>query len=100
MTNRLVLSGSVAKTPVRSQSPAGIPHCHLVLEHRSLQSEADLQRQVYCRIQVVVSGEGSQIYTQRLVEGMQVEVSGFIAYQTSRNGLNKIILHADNIKEI
>jgi len=100
MTNKLVLSGMIVKAPVISQSPAGIVHCHLVLEHKSMQSEADLQRQVYCRIQVVVSGERSRAFTQNLVEGMYVEVSGFIAYQQSRNGLNKIILHADNIKKI
>ncbi|MCE1644769.1 primosomal replication protein N, partial [Enterobacter hormaechei] len=39
-TNRLVLSGTVCKVPIRKVSPAGIPHCQFVLEHRSQQQEA------------------------------------------------------------
>ncbi|UJF19542.1 primosomal replication protein N [Vibrio sp. SS-MA-C1-2] len=100
MTNRLVISGVIVKPPVRSLSPAGVPHCHLVLEHQSQQWEADLPRQVYCRMQVVFSGQRSQALTQNLVEGSSVKVGGFVAYQTGRNGLNKIVLHADNIENI
>ncbi len=40
MTNRLVLSGTVCRTPLRKVSPSGIPHCQFVLEHRSVQEEA------------------------------------------------------------
>ena len=97
MTNRLELVGTIVKQPKRSQSPAGIPHCHFVLEHRSIQQEAGLPRQVYCYINVVVSGKGQQVLTQDLVIGSNVKVGGFISYQTGRNGIGKLVLHADHI---
>jgi len=100
MTNRLELVGIIAKKPKRSQSPAGIPHCHFVLEHRSIQQEAGLPRQVYCYINVVISGEGQQILTQDLAIGSNVKVGGFISYQTGRNGIGKLVLHADHINII
>ncbi|BCL71372.1 Primosomal replication protein N [Vibrio nigripulchritudo MADA3029] len=100
MTNRMELSGTVAKAPIRSQSPAGVPHCRFWLEHRSTVLEADLPRQVYCRMPVVISGQKSKELTQELVIGSHIKVSGFVAYQTSRNGNGKLVLHADNIIHI
>ena len=100
MTNRIELSGSIAKEPIRSQSPAGVPHCRFWLEHRSTMVEAELPRQVYCRMPVVISGKGSQALTQDLVQGSNIKVSGFVAYQTGRNGVGKLVLHADNITQI
>ncbi|OCH77533.1 primosomal replication protein N [Vibrio genomosp. F10] len=94
------LSGSVVKEPIRSQSPAGIAHCRFWLEHRSTMVEADLPRQVYCRMPVVISGQGSKAITQNLVQGSNIKVSGFVAYQTGRNGVGKLVLHADNITQI
>ncbi|NAW66001.1 MULTISPECIES: primosomal replication protein N [Photobacterium] len=100
MTNRLELSGTVAKHPKRSQSPAGVPHCHFVLEHRSNQVEADLTRQVYCYINVVVSGKGQQVLTHDLAVGSNIKAGGFISWQTGRNGIGKLVLHADHIEKI
>ncbi|ODP98946.1 MULTISPECIES: primosomal replication protein N [Salinivibrio] len=100
MTNRLELAGVISKAPVHRQSPAGIPHCHFVLEHRSTQLEANLPRQVYCRLPVVVSGQGSTQQTHDLALGSHIKVSGFLAYQTSRQGEGKLVLHADHIIDI
>ena len=100
MTNRMELSGTVVKDPIRSQSPAGIAHCRFWLEHRSVVVEADLPRQVFCRMPVVVSGKGSQDITQQIVLGSNIKVSGFVAYQTGRNGVGKLVLHADDIIHI
>ncbi|QXO17144.1 MULTISPECIES: primosomal replication protein N [Vibrio] len=100
MTNRMELSGSVAKPPIRSKSPSGVEHCRFWLEHRSTVLEADLPRQVYCRMPVVVSGQRSKALTQHLVQGSTIQVSGFVAYQTGRNGVGKVVLHADNIIQI
>ncbi|MFB9137588.1 primosomal replication protein N [Vibrio sp. AK197] len=100
MTNRMELSGVVAKPPIRSQSPSGIEHCRFWLEHRSTMMEAELLRQVYCRMPVVVSGKGSSLLTQELVQGSSIKVSGFVTYQTGRNGVGKLVLHADNITHI
>ncbi|WP_428774981.1 primosomal replication protein N [Vibrio sp.] len=100
MTNRMELSGTVVKPPIRSQSPAGIEHCRFWLEHRSTVIEAELPRQVYCRMPVVVSGQRSLALTQNLVSGSNIKVSGFVTYQTGRNGVGKLVLHADNITQI
>ncbi len=100
MTNRVVLSGVIIRGPARKQSPAGIPHCQFVIEHRSEQQEAGLQRLVYCRLSVVFSGQGSQSQTQHLALGCNIKVSGFLAYQTTRNGSGQFVLHADNIIDI
>ncbi len=100
MTNRMELSGTITKPPVRSKSPSGIEHCRFWLEHRSEAMEAGYMRQVYCLMPVVVSADGSQLNTQQLVQGSCIKVSGFVAYQTGRNGLGKLVLHADNITQI
>ncbi|AHG20765.1 primosomal replication protein N [Chania multitudinisentens RB-25] len=98
--NRLVLSGTVCKTPVRKVSPSGIPHCQFVLEHRSAQVEAGFSRQAWCRMPVIVSGQQSQALTQRLTVGSQVNVQGFVSCHQGRNGLNKLVLHAEQIELI
>jgi primosomal replication protein N len=100
MTNRMELSGNVARDPIRKLSPAGIPHCQFWLEHRSTVVEANLPRQVYCRMPVVVSGKKLHNITQELVIGSSIKVSGFVTYQTSRNGLGKLVLHAEDITHI
>jgi primosomal replication protein N len=94
------LSGCIVKPPIRSQSPAGIEHCRFWLEHRSVVMEADLPRQVYCRMPVVVSGQRSEKLTQHLVQGSNIKVSGFVTYLTGRIGVGKLVLHADNITQI
>jgi len=94
------LSGTIAKSPIRSQSPSGIEHCRFWLEHRSIVMEAGLSRQVYCRMPVVVSGQTSETLTQDLVQGSNIMISGFVTYQSDRNGIGKLVLHADNITQI
>ncbi len=100
MANRMELSGTIAEPPIRSKSPSGIEHCRFWLEHRSTVIEADFPRQVYCRMPIVVSGQRSQALTQNLVQGSSIKVSGFVSYQTGRNGVGKLVLHADNITQI
>ncbi|HAT3734675.1 TPA: primosomal replication protein N [Serratia marcescens] len=98
--NRLVLSGTVCKAPVRKVSPSGIPHCQFVLDHRSQQTEAGFSRQAWCRMPVVVSGQQSQALTQRLTVGSQITVQGFVSCHQGRNGLSKLVLHAEQIELI
>ncbi|MDT0224555.1 primosomal replication protein N [Serratia marcescens] len=98
--NRLVLSGTVCKAPVRKVSPSGIPHCQFVLEHCSQQMEAGFSRQAWCRMPVVVSGQQSQALTQRLTVGSQITVQGFVSCHQGRNGLSKLVLHAEQIELI
>jgi len=98
--NRLMLSGTVCKTPIRKVSPSGIPHCQFVLEHRSQQQEAGFSRQAWCRMPVVVSGKQSQEITRSITVGTQLTSQGFICCHQGRNGLNKMVLHAEQIELI
>ncbi|WP_406703446.1 primosomal replication protein N [Sodalis sp.] len=95
--NRLILSGSVCKTPIRKVSPSGIPHCQFVLEHRSMQQEAGFSRQAWCRLSVVVSGKDTLDIIRSITVGTQITVRGFISCHQGRNGLSKIVLHAEQI---
>ncbi len=96
-TNHLVLSGTIIRS--RSfTSPAGIAHCVLTLEHKSQVYEAEMLRNVYCQIQVVLSGERFESITDKLKIGVNIEVRGFIALQQGRNGQNRLVLHAENVE--
>ncbi|BET79583.1 MULTISPECIES: primosomal replication protein N [Edwardsiella] len=98
--NRLVLAGTVCKVPIRKVSPSGIPHCQFVLEHRSQQQEAGFSRQAWCRMPVIVSGAGLEAMTHRLTVGSALRVHGFVSCHMGRNGLNKLVLHAEQIELI
>lgn len=99
-SNRLVLTGTVCKVPIRKVSPSGIPHCQFVLEHRSIQQEAGFSRQAWCRMPVIVSGQAFQATTYRLTVGSMLTVQGFISSHQGRNGLTKLVLHAEQIELI
>lgn len=100
LNNRLVLTGTVYKVPIRKISPSGIPHCQFVLEHSSVQQEAGLSRQAWCRMPVVASGQQYQAITHRLTVGTALTVQGFISCHQGHNGLNKLVLHAEQIELI
>ena len=98
--NLVELGGIICKTPKFSQSPAGIPHCIFVLEHKSMQVEAQLNRQSYVRIQVVASGAEHQPTTQHLHVEQAVRVRGFLNRYQGRNGVSQLVLHAQQIERI
>ncbi|WP_416380640.1 MULTISPECIES: primosomal replication protein N [unclassified Gilliamella] len=93
--NRLVLSGIVKKTPMQKVSPSGISHCQFYLEHVSKQIEAELTRQAWCIVPVIVSGQQELSYIKK---GSKVLVSGFISTHTKRNKTSQLVLHADQVK--
>jgi primosomal replication protein N len=98
--NELNITGTLCKAPRFSKSPAGIPHCMLVLEHKSQQVEAGFNRSSYVRIQVVASGHSIQEHTQNLEVGQQLAVTGFLNRHEGRNGLSQLVLHAQQINRI
>ncbi|CQR83578.1 primosomal protein N [Escherichia coli K-12] len=100
MTNRLVLSGTVCRAPLRKVSPSGIPHCQFVLEHRSVQEEAGFHRQAWCQMPVIVSGHENQAITHSITVGSRITVQGFISCHKAKNGLSKMVLHAEQIELI
>jgi len=99
ITNSLVLVGEVVKTPKFSTSPAGIEHCQFSIDHKSIQNEAGMNRQAFVRIQVVATGELSQL-TRELIAGSNIQVSGFLNRHESRNGNPLLVLHALQIEMI
>jgi primosomal replication protein N len=98
--NCLVLVGEVVKTPKVSTSPAGVHHCQFSIEHRSMQTEAELNRQAYVRMQVIASGNWSQHLTRELTAGCKIKVTGFLNRHETRNGTPLIVLHAQQIEMI
>ncbi|WNC68151.1 primosomal replication protein N [Thalassotalea nanhaiensis] len=98
--NCLTLVGSVVKAPDVSISPAGIAHIKFSLEHRSMQMEDGLNRQVFVRMQVVATGQWSQKISRELIAGSNVRVNGFINRHETRNGNPILVLHASQIEMI
>jgi primosomal replication protein N len=98
--NFLRLSGVVTEKPTFKKSPSGLQHCNLVLEHRSMQEEAELPRNVYCYMPVAASGILASQLKDKLSKGMQIRVSGFITFHQSANKLGKLVLHAQYIEQI
>ncbi|WP_363322312.1 primosomal replication protein N [uncultured Ferrimonas sp.] len=99
-SNRLELCGQVSRAPKTVTGINGVPHSFFLLEHRSTQQEAGLNRPVYCKIQVVLSGEGSQSLLSYLQPGSNIKAAGFLAWQQGRNGQSRLVLHADLIEPI
>ncbi|WP_354625424.1 primosomal replication protein N [Psychromonas sp. MME2] len=98
--NFLRLSGVVTEKPTFKKSPAGIEHCNFVIEHNSMQEEAELPRNVFCYMPVAASGTLANQLKHKLSKGMQIRVSGFITYHQSANKLGKLVLHAKYIEQI
>ncbi|MCL1057298.1 primosomal replication protein N [Shewanella gelidimarina] len=96
-TNNFVLAGTITRSR-RFDSPAGIAHTVLMLEHKSQRYEAEMLRNVYCQIQVVLSGERFNSVTENLKAGVEIQVEGFLNLQQSRNGQNRLVLHAENVE--
>ena len=59
MDNSLVVTGTICRQVDHSESPAGIPHSYLVIEHQSVQQEAGFNRQVYVRSQFETGKQSS-----------------------------------------
>jgi primosomal replication protein N len=90
----------VTEKPTFKTSPSGVEHCNLSIEHRSMQEEAELPRNTFCYMPVVVSGSLASQLKNKLSKGMQIRVSGFITYHQSKNKLGKLVLHAQYIEQI
>ncbi|MFQ6371594.1 primosomal replication protein N [Shewanella sp. YIC-542] len=96
-TNHLALSGRILRCR-HLQSPAGIKHTVIQLEHKSQRFEAQLPRNVYCQLQVVLSGERFESVADKLKAGVDVQIEGFLTLQQSRNGQSRLVLHAENVE--
>ncbi|MEG9498567.1 primosomal replication protein N [Mannheimia indoligenes] len=98
--NCLILSGKVASLVKQSLSLLGVPHYSFWLEHRSSQIEVNLERQAWCKIQVILSGNQFSYLTQQIKLGESVRIKGFIHTHKDYNGLNQLVLHTEQIEFI
>ena len=98
--NFLRLSGIVVDQLSFKKSPSGVTHCSFQIEHKSLQEEAGLPRSVFCYMHIIASGKLADQLKNKLLKGMQIRISGFIAYQKSTTNNGKIVLHAQYIEQI
>jgi primosomal replication protein N len=55
--NEVVIDGLLLKRGALRHTPAGTPAINLVIDHRSVQSEAGGQREVRCEVDAVAIGE-------------------------------------------
>lgn len=98
--NCLILVGNVASRIKHHLSPVGIPNYSFYLEHRSKQKEANLERQAWCKIQVVLAGDQFSLIAQQIMVGAKVRVKGFIHAHKDFNGLHQLVLHTEQIEFI
>ena len=85
--NEVVVSGVVHKLYEVRHTPAGIPITRFVLEHQSEQSEADLKRNIWCRVFIIASGKKLRRVVKNLEVGNEITVEGYLD-QTSFKGSN------------
>lgn len=96
--NRISISGVIVKGPDTRVTPAGIPITRFILEHRSIQMEAGLERQIQCRTPVVASGTQFQKRLGVIKPGERVSVKGFLN-QTRFWGQDKqLVIHVTEIE--
>lgn len=100
INNRLSLSGVVNHHPKRITSPNGIEHCQFLLEHRSVRQEAGVNRQVWCKIPVQLSGRDLIAKSQSITVGVKLLITGFLVSQKGFNQLSQLVLHAEHIEFI
>ncbi|BGI51041.1 MAG: primosomal replication protein N [Arsenophonus endosymbiont of Ceratovacuna japonica] len=99
-SNKLVLTGKICHIPIRKISPSGVPHCQLVIEHNSQQLEVNFYRKVWCRINIIASGQKLQQFTRNIIINNIIIVTGFISSYNNANGLSNLVLHAKKIELI
>jgi primosomal replication protein N len=98
LENRLVIDGALVKAPEVRRSPAGIPIGRFMLEHRSVQSEAGMQREAICRVAVVAAGEGFEPQLRSLQPGTMIKVSGFLSRADYRQADYRLVMHAERLE--
>lgn len=93
-----MLIGNISEAPKVRVSPAGIPVARFTLEHRSIQLDAGLQREAYCKIVVIAAGSEFKQQMKNLALDNQVRVTGFVTRADNRQGESMLVLHAQAIE--
>jgi primosomal replication protein N len=84
------MTATLIERSIIRYSPAGIPVLECLLEHRSTQLEAEVERQVEFEIRALALGSlGKEL--ERVSPGTDIAVKGFLA--PSRKGSKTLLLH-------
>lgn len=99
--NELSITGVILDVSSLRYTPGGVPYSYFTLEHRSRQTEADIPREVFCRIRVDLRGEALRPQMEQLEVGQTVEVMGFLARSGVRDdSAVRLVLHAQHLSRL
>lgn len=98
LDNYLVIAGRMAGSSEIRYSPAGLPILRFVLQHQSQRLEANIPREVRCRISVMACGKALVEDAKQLSTGTLVRVRGFISRANYRQEDIRLVLHAERIE--
>lgn len=102
--NLVRLKGEIAAVEPLRHTPAGLPLMNFRLAHRSVQVEANMERQTEFEVDAVAIGEVSAAVS-RFRPGDRVTVQGFLAARHRPSAPNrmalgsKLVLHVTHIKQ-
>ena len=88
--NQVVIDGRLLKRATLRHTPAGIPVIDLVIDHKSIQTEAGGQREARCEVEAVAIGElAVRLSTQKLNQPLQIK--GFLTQHSIKD--RRLVLH-------
>ena len=88
--NQVVIDGRWLKRATLRHTPAGIPVIDLVIDHKSIQTEAGGQREARCEVEAVAIGElAVRLSTQKLNQPLQIK--GFLTQHSIKD--RRLVLH-------
>ncbi|MCE9639859.1 MAG: primosomal replication protein N [Betaproteobacteria bacterium] len=88
--NQVVIDGRLLKRATLRHTPAGIPVIDLVIEHKSMQTEAGGQREARCEVEAVAIGElAVRLSTQKTNQPLRIK--GFLTQHSVKD--RRLVLH-------
>jgi primosomal replication protein N len=98
--NQLSLSGEVLKAPRKMVNIAGVTHWMFTLTHRSDVISAGVKRNVFCALQLILSGDNHSKLLSTLTIGSKVQAQGCLAWQKGKTHPGRHVMHVDSIQLI
>ena len=88
--------GTVCRTPLRKgQSIRNSSYCQFVLEHRSVQGKPAFTGRHGSKCPLLLADTKTRPLLMVLTVGSRITVQGFISCHKAKNGLSKMVLHAE-----
>lgn len=98
LTNRVLITASIADKKALRYTPAGLPALDLGLHHESDVIEAQQPRKVVCDLRAVAIGPVAQQLDRALI-GAPLQITGFLGMGRSGRGIVLHITHFDSLSE-